>query len=173
MQDVLFNEDQIRDKIISLATQIEGEYGNSEIIIIGVLVGSCIFTSDLIRALWNLGMTNPMVDFIGISSYGENRESSKTPRITKDTDINILGKDVLIIEDIAESGLSLRIISDSLKKRGAKSVKSVVLLDKPGKRVAEYVPDFIGFTVPDDVWIEGFGLDTAYKGRGNPRIVAR
>jgi hypoxanthine phosphoribosyltransferase len=173
MSTVLFDERTIKERVHTLASEIAKAYGDNEFIVVGVLTGACIFTSDLIRELWKIGVINCQVDFIGISSYGDERESSKNPRITKDIDLDITGKDILIVEDIIETGLSLKILSTLFKERGAHSVKTIVLLDKPGKRTVEFTPDFVGFPVSDSLWIEGFGLDTEYKGRGNPKLIAK
>lgn len=173
MPQVLFTNEQINKRINSLAEDLSKIYSEHEFVMIGVLTGAFMFTSDLAKALWQKGSTNCQIDFIGISSYSDGRESSRSPKITKDMGVDILGKDVLIVEDIIETGWSIKILIDLFKDRGAKSIKTVVLLDKPGKREVEFVPDFVGFTVPDSTWVEGYGLDTDYKGRGNPDLIAR
>lgn len=173
MSRVLFTEQIIKERIKTLAADVAQEYRNREFIVVGVLTGACIFTSDLIRELWKLDVTECKVDFIGVSSYGPQRHSSKNPHITKDIELDILNKDILVVEDIIETGLSLKVLSALFTERGASSVKTIVLLDKPGKREVDFTPDFIGFTVDDSLWIEGFGLDTGYKGRGNPELIAR
>jgi hypoxanthine phosphoribosyltransferase len=173
MHTVLFDEQAILDKVKTLAVEISRDYGEREFIIISVLAGACIFTADLLRELWRNGSTNCMVDFIGLSSYGIDRESSRNPHITKDIDIDFSNKDVLIVEDIVETGFSLLTLTTLLKDRGARSVKTVVLLDKVGKREVEFTPEYVGFQVPDEAWLEGYGLDTKYKGRGNPKLIIR
>lgn len=173
MPEILFTQEQIEQRVKSLADTLAQKYSNKEIVIVGVLTGAFMFTSDLAKALWIKGMTTCKIDFIGISSYSDGRESSRNPKITKDMSVDILGKNVLVIEDIIETGWSLKILTDLLKDRGAAEVKTVVLLDKPGKREVEFIPDYIGFTVSDNAWIEGYGLDTDYEGRGNPCLIAR
>ncbi len=173
MAKILFSEHEIEKKVADLAEVISSEYKNKDFILIGVMNGAFMFTSDLAKALWKKGCIECKIDFIGISSYSEGRESSRNPKITKDMSVDPLNKDVIIVEDIIETGWSIKILIDILNDRGAKSVKTVVLLDKPGKRETEFTPDFVGFTVPDDVWVEGYGLDTDNKGRGNPELIAR
>lgn len=173
MSEILFTNQQIQDRVESLAESLARNYSQQEVVIIGVLTGAFMFTSDLAKALWRKGITDCKIDFIGVSSYSDGRESSRNPKITKDMSVDILSKNVLIIEDIIETGWSLKILTDLLKDRGAKDVKTVVLLDKPGKRETEFIPDYVGFTVPDNAWVEGYGLDTDYQGRGNPDLIKR
>ncbi|CAN5143742.1 hypoxanthine phosphoribosyltransferase [soil metagenome] len=173
MSHILFSEKQILARIDSLADVLVNEYINTEFVIVGVMNGAFMVTADLSKALWKKGATDCKIDFIGISSYSEGRESSRNPKITKDMTVDVLGKDVLIVEDIIETGWSMKILIDLLTDRGAKSVKTIVLLDKPGKREIPFIPDYVGFTVPDTAWVEGYGLDTDSKGRGNPDLISK
>lgn len=173
MPEILFSEQQIQTRIAELTETIASTYKDNEFVMIGVMNGAFMFASDLSKALWKRGVTNCKIDFIGISSYSEGRESSRNPKITKDMSVDILGKKVLLVEDIIETGWSIKILIDLLTDRGAIGVETVALLDKPGKRETEFVPDYIGFTVPDATWVEGYGLDTDSKGRGNPDLIAR
>jgi len=120
MAQTLFSEQQINDRVTAMADLLVKEYGDNEFVIIGVLTGAFMFTADLSKALWKKGAVNCKIDFIGISSYSDGRESSRNPKITKDMSIDILGKDVVILEDIVETGWSLKILVDLLNDRVGK-----------------------------------------------------
>lgn len=173
MSDVLFTKEQIAVRVDELADAIKEDSLSEELVLIGVLTGACLFTADLARALWERGMQETILDFIALSSYGSGTESSRNPLILKDLSLDVSGKHVLIVEDILETGHSLKTLVKLLEDRGVASVKTVVLLDKPEKRDVDIQADFVGFTIDHSVWVEGYGLDTDHKGRGNPDVIAK
>jgi hypoxanthine phosphoribosyltransferase len=167
----LIDGQSINHKITSLAQSIAQSYRGKEVVLVGVLKGSYLFLADLSRELYRQGLTDFEVDFLGIESYGQDTESSKNPRITHDLTTNILGRHVLIVEDIIDTGYSLDVLTRLLTERRPASLASVVLLSKISRRELNINPDYIGFEV--DGWIEGYGLDTNQKHRGRPDIVVR
>jgi hypoxanthine phosphoribosyltransferase len=160
---------QIEKKTIHLAKQIAQDYRGKNVILIGILKGSVIFLSDLLRALWHENIHDCCVDFMGISSYGSDTESSKNPHITKDLDMNIHNRHALIVEDIIDTGYSLDALYRILHQRQPKSLKTVVLLSKPSRRQIDIKVDYLGFEV--EGWVEGYGLDTDELYRGRPDII--
>ena len=164
--DVMISEEEIAKKVEELAKQIEKDYEGEQLLVVGILKGASVFVSDLIRKI-NLDVN---IDFMSVSSYGNGTESSGTVRILKDLDVDIAGKNVLIVEDIIDSGVTLKYLKDHyFAGKGAKSVKICTLLDKPARRKTDVVPDYSGFTV-DDRFIIGYGLDYAEQFRQLPHI---
>jgi hypoxanthine phosphoribosyltransferase len=132
---------------------------------VGILKGAVVFLSDLIREI-----TVPLeVDFMATSSYGQATKTSGVVQLLKDLDTPIEGRDVLIVEDIIDSGLTLSYLSQLLLSRKPASIKTAVLLDKPDRRQTEFVPDYVGFTIPDQ-FVIGYGLDFNHKFRELPYI---
>ncbi len=170
---VFYNSDEISRRVVSLAQEI-GEalraenIASDKLIIISLLKGGFVFTADLIRALYAEGI-HPQVDFMALSSYGMGKKSSGKVEIIGDTRENFKGRHALIVDDILESGHTLAFVKNLLKKRGAKSAKTVVFLEKPGKRETEIEADFVGFMVPDK-FVVGYGLDSAHNFRELPFI---
>jgi len=163
------------DKIATRVTELAGEITKKlppDIMIVSLLRGSFVFTSDLVRALHLANpsaTTGPQVDFMTMASYGSNTVSSGRVEITRDLTEKVEGRDVLIVDDILESGRTLAFARKLVLSRGAKSVHIVVLLEKPGKRKAEIDADFVGFTIPDK-FVVGYGLDYANYYRELPYI---
>ncbi len=168
---VILSKGQISTRIQELAEQIYHDYMGQQLILICILKGSFMFTSDLAKELWIKGLTDCEIDFMGISSYNHNTESSKNPRITSDLTTDIRGRNVLIVEDIIDTGYSLDALSRFLSQRKPASLKSVVLLSKPSRREIDFKVDYIGFEV--EGWVEGYGLDTEELGRGRPEIIMK
>jgi hypoxanthine phosphoribosyltransferase len=164
-ESLLYTETQIKERIAELAAQIDSDYKGKAPLIVGVLKGSFIFMSDLIRAL----ETDCTVDFLAVSSYGAKSETSGQVRMLKDISQNIEGHDVLVIEDILDSGVTLSYIIELLRVRKPASIKLCTLLDKPERRKMPIKADYTGFTVPD-AFIVGYGLDYAESYRGVPYI---
>lgn len=154
VQRILIGRDEIRTKIAVLGDQISRDYAGSDLLLICVLKGAVIFLSDLMREL-----TVPAeIDFMAVSSYGASTESSGVVRILKDLDCSIEGKHCLIVEDIIDSGLTLKYLKENLEARNPLSVRIVTLLDKPERRRVEIKPDYCGFRIPDE-FVVGYGLD--------------
>lgn len=165
IKEILFSEEVINSKVNELGKRISENYKDKELLLVGVLKGSVLFTSDLMKSI-----TIPCeVDFMAVSSYGNATESSGVVRILKDLDYSIEGKDILIVEDIIDSGSTLDYLLKYFKGRGAKSVAIATLLNKPARRKVNIDVDYIGFEVPDE-FIVGYGIDYAEKYRNLPFI---
>lgn len=164
-ESVLFTETQIKARIDEIAKQIDSDYEGKSPLLVGVLKGSFIFMSDLMRAL----TIECTVDFLAVSSYGTKTESSGQVRMLKDIGQNIEGRDVLVIEDILDSGVTLNYIFKLLQARKPSSIKLCTLLDKPSRRKVPVEVEYTGFTVPD-VFVVGYGFDYAEKYRNVPYI---
>lgn len=164
---VLYSSEQIAERIESLA-RIIALGVPPDVMIVALLRGSFVFAADLIRALHVLGI-QPQIDFMTLSSYGAATESSGNVTIHRDMSEAVEGRDVLIIDDILESGRTLNHARSLIEDRGAKSVKIAVLLEKPGKRVIDVKADYVGFTIPDQ-FVVGYGLDYANYYRELPYI---
>lgn len=163
---VLLTEQQLQTKIKQLGSQVTADYANKNLLLISILKGSVVFMADLIRAI----DTYCRIDFMNVSSYGSGTKSSGTVKIIKDLDINIEGYDVLIVEDILDSGKTLSFIKKLLLQRKPNSIRICTLLYKPDRReVLDIVPDYIGFTIPDE-FIVGFGLDYDERYRNLPYL---
>ncbi len=161
----LFSAEQIQARISELGSEIARDYAGRNPLFIGVLKGACIFVSDLMRATdLRLG-----VEFMGISSYGAATRTSGEVRITKDLDVPIEGRDILVVEDIVDTGITLSYLLANLKSRGASSVKLVALLDKFERREREVTIDYLGFPIRD-AFVVGYGLDFAERYRNLPYI---
>ncbi|NLA27034.1 MAG: hypoxanthine phosphoribosyltransferase [Firmicutes bacterium] len=152
--EVLLDEQVIARRVAELADQISAEYEGKKLLLICVLKGAVIFTSDLMRRL----KIPVEIDFIAVSSYGSDTASSGVVRILKDLESSIRGKDVLIVEDIVDTGLTLNYLQKNLLSRQPRSLKVVTLLDKPARRQVEFIPDYCGFEIPDR-FVIGYGLD--------------
>ncbi|GAE31764.1 hypoxanthine-guanine phosphoribosyltransferase [Halalkalibacter hemicellulosilyticusJCM 9152] len=165
IKEVLISEEQIQSKCLELGRQITEEYEGRFPLVIGVLKGALPFMADLTKRI----DTHLEMDFMDVSSYGKGTVSSGEVKIIKDLDTSVEGRDVLIVEDIIDSGLTLSYLVELFHYRKAKSVKIVTLLDKPDGRKVDLIPDITGFTVPD-AFVVGYGLDYAEKYRNLPYI---
>lgn len=152
--EVLLDADTIRNRVLEMGKQITSDYANKKLKVLVVLKGSFVFAADLIRAI-DLPLT---VEFIGLRSYGSGRTSSGSVEITLDVKYPLEGQDVLIIEDIVDTGLTLSYLRKNLSTRMPASVKLASLLHKPSRNIIEVPIDYLGFTIPDR-WVVGYGLD--------------
>ena len=168
MKELLFDEKTIKDRVKELGQQITNHYQNddAELVVVGILRGSTLFFADLIRAI-NLPI---LIDFMAISSYGNSSESGIV-KIVKDLEADVSGKNILIVEDIIDTGKTLNYLFNYFKDRGAKTVKVSSMLDKPERRLVEISGDFVGFEVPND-FIVGYGLDYNQSYRNLPYIIS-
>ncbi len=164
--EVLFSADQIAARNLALASEIAAR-PQRDLLVISILKGSFIFAADLIRALHAAGLA-PEVEFITLSSYGKGTES-RGVKIIKDIDSDVMGRDVLLIDDILESGNTLRFARDLMLERGAGSVSIAVLLDKRSRREGALDADFVGFECPD-YFVVGYGMDVSYAFRELPFV---
>lgn len=163
--EVLFSEKEIDDRIRELAKEISRDYKGKEITIICILKGATFFACELAKRL-----ERPVnIEFMRCSSYGDETESSREVKILLDLDNPIKDKDILVVEDIIDTGRTMRTLLEVLKNRGAASVKLCALLDKPERREVEVHADYLGFTIPDK-FVVGYGLDYAQKYRNLPYI---
>lgn len=165
IKEVLITEEEIREKCQQIGKQLTDEYEGKFPLVVGVLKGATQFMADLVRYI----DTHVEIDFMDVSSYGSGTTSSGEVKIIKDLDAKVEGRDLLIIEDIIDSGLTLSYLVDLFKYRKAKSVKIVTLLDKPENRSANIKADIIGFQVPNK-FVVGYGLDYNQKYRNLPYI---
>jgi hypoxanthine phosphoribosyltransferase len=163
--DTLLSEAQLQARVRELGEKIQHDYEGKELVLVCVLKGAILFASDLARAI-DLPLS---LDFIGLSSYGEATESSGVVKITSDLTKPIEGKHVLVIEDIIDTGLTMRYLLDNLATRHPASVKICSLLHKPSRSRTKIPIDYLGFTVPD-LFVVGYGLDAAEKFRNVPFV---
>ena len=163
--EVLIDQDALQQRIQELGEEISTDYTGRDLLLIGVLKGAVFFMADLMRNL-----TIPCeIDFMAISSYGDSTDSSGVVRILKDLDINIEGRDVLIVEDIIDSGLTLSYLMRNLEARGPASLEICSLLTKPERREADVPVRYIGFEIPNR-FVIGYGLDYAERYRNLPYV---
>ena len=162
---LLFSKQEIEETVTRLAQEISADYANKRVVLIGVLKGAFVFLADLVRQL-----TIPVeIEFIRIASYGSQKESSGTISIKKDVEISLEKKDVLVIEDIVDTGLSLKFLLDHLRARNPSSLKVCALIDKKSRREVEVHVDYIGFAM-DEGFIVGYGIDFNEGYRALPEI---
>lgn len=165
MLEKLFSKQDIAKTVKKLARKIEKDFKGEEIIFVCLLKGSFMFTSDLVRCIRNPSR----IDFMRVSSYGSAMKTKGTVNVLKDMEEEVEGKNIIIVEDIIDSGLTLTHIKDMLRKRNPKSLKICALLDKRARREVEIEGDYVGFTI-DDGFVVGYGIDYAEQYRNCPEI---
>jgi len=156
----LLSEEQIQRRIAEIGAQITADYPEGTLYLICILKGACFFLADLARAV----KRDTFIDFMAISSYGKGKTTSGEVKIVKDLDISLQDADVLIVEDIIDSGVTLSYLTSLLKTRKPKSVRVATLLDKPERRIRHVDVAYVGFRIPDE-FVVGYGLDYAEKYR--------
>jgi hypoxanthine phosphoribosyltransferase len=164
-KEILYSREAIKKRIAELAGEIDGRYAGKELVVIGVLKGAFIFMADLIRCM----QVPSIVDFVRAASYGAGSVTSGTITITKDIEIDIRGRDVLVVEDIVDTGLTLTYLVDALKKRSPASVAVCAFIDKRLRRQVPFEADYVGFSM-DDGFVIGYGLDFDEKARFLPDV---
>ncbi len=162
----LFTAQDIAKRIAELAEEIDAIYGNEPVVVVGVLKGAFIFHADVARALKNPSVE---LDFLRVSSYGSGATSSRTVTITKDIEVDIENKHVLLVEDIIDSGHSMRFLQELFAMRPVRSFRSLVLLDKKERREVDVCADFVAFSI-DEGFVVGYGLDYAEHYRQLPDV---
>ena len=165
LESVLISGEEIAQKVALLGAQISEDYEGKDLLLLSVLKGAAVFMADLMRAI----RIPAEIDFMAVSSYGAGTKSSGVVKIIKDIDIELAGKDILIVEDILDSGQTLSYLKDLLSGRNPASIRVVTLCDKPSRRTASIQADYVGFEVPDE-FIVGYGLDYAEHYRNLPDI---
>ncbi|MBV9083927.1 MAG: hypoxanthine phosphoribosyltransferase [Acidobacteriaceae bacterium] len=167
---VLISSEQIQKRVREMADEIEADYPGGPIYLISILKGSFIFLADLARAMKRHSVR---IEFMGISSYGNEKTSSGQVKVTRDLDVNIEGENVLIVEDIIDSGVTLSYLTRVLAQRRPKSLEIATLLDKPERRIRPVHVKYVGFQIPDE-FVVGYGLDYAedYRNLGDIRVLA-
>ena len=165
IQEILLTEEMLKNKVAELGAQITRDYADKEIFAIGILRGAVVFMADLIRAI-----ERPVqIDFMAVSSYGMQADSSGIVRILKDLDSSITGKHVLIIEDIIDSGQTLSYLIKNLSERKPASIQLCTLMNKPERRKVDLPVKYVGFEIPNE-FVVGYGLDYAEKYRNLPYL---
>lgn len=165
VQEILFDEATIARRVREIADAINAVQAGRELTVVGVLTGACAFTADLIRCL-----DMPLfLDFIAVSSYGQATTTSGVVRLNKDLDIPLEGRDVLVVEDIVDTGLTLQYLRENLLARRPRSLRIAVLLDKASRRQVPVPVDYVGFEIPD-VFVVGYGIDYAGRYRNLPYV---
>ena len=163
---VFISAEEIHKRITELGAQIDADYsGSGPVYLIAILKGACIFLSDLARAM----KTPARIEFMGISSYGKGKTSSGQVKVTKDLDVSIEGFDVIIVEDIVDSGVTLSYLMQLLEQRKPKTLRIATLLDKPERRMRPVEVTYCGFKIPDE-FVVGYGLDYAEDYRNLPAV---
>ncbi|HLE20196.1 MAG TPA: hypoxanthine phosphoribosyltransferase [Vicinamibacteria bacterium] len=165
--EILISEEKIAERVKELAKQISRDYQGKTVHLVCVLKGAYTFLADLSRAM-EIPVT---LDFLAVSSYGKGTSTTGQVQVTKDLDTSLEGMDVLIVEDIADTGLTLRYLYNMLKARNPSSLKVVALLSKPSRRTVEVPVDYVGFEIPDR-FVVGYGLDVDQRYRNLPYIAA-
>jgi hypoxanthine phosphoribosyltransferase len=163
---VLLSRDAIQERVQEMGREISRDYAGREPHLVGVLKGACTFMTDLARAI-DIPIT---MDFIAVSSYGAATKTSGEVRLVKDLDQGLEGRDLIVVEDIVDTGLTLNYLLNVLRARGPRSLKVAALLSKPSRRLVEVQADYVGFTI-EDRFVVGFGLDYNEKYRNLPDIV--
>jgi hypoxanthine phosphoribosyltransferase len=162
---VLISAEQIHARIQELGAQIDRDHPQGPVYLVGILKGACIFLADLARAM----KTPARLEFIGISSYGRGKTSSGEVKLTKDLDVSVEGYEVIVVEDIVDSGITLSYLVQIFQQRRPKSLRIATLLDKPDRRQRPVKVDYAGFQIPDE-FVVGYGLDYAEDYRNLPDV---
>ncbi len=165
IEKIFYSSDEIAARVQNIGAQISKDYAEKDLLLISILKGSVVFMTDLMRSL----TIHCTIDFMAVSSYGSGTQTSGVVKILKDLDRPIAGKDVVIVEDILDSGMTLNYVTGLLRARGPRSIRICTLFDKPARRRVELQADYVGFQVPDE-FIVGYGLDYNERYRNLPYI---
>lgn len=163
--EVLYSREQIASRVVEMGAQIARDLKGEKLVMVGVLKGAAIFLSDLARAV----EVDTTFDFVAVSSYGKGQRSSGAVKLIKDLDEPIEGKNVLIVEDILDTGLTLTFLRKIFSQHRPKSLRIAALLDKPSRRIEQIEADYVGFSIPN-LFVIGYGMDYAERYRNLPDI---
>jgi hypoxanthine phosphoribosyltransferase len=168
--EILFSRERIRHRVAEMGRQIDRDYAGEKVVLVGVLKGAAIFLADLARSI----SVDNTFDFVAVSSYGKGKRTSGAVKLIKDLDQPIEGKNVIVVEDILDTGLTLTVLKKLLLAHQPRSLKIAALLDKPSRRKLPLQGDYVGFTIPDE-FVVGYGLDYAerYRNLADVCIVPR
>lgn len=167
--ETLISQHRIQKRVREIAQRIAQDYRGKDLVIVGIMKGTYVLLADLTRELYSAGLKTFLVGFITAKSYGSGTVSKKDPNITDQIDIELKNRNVLMVDDIVDTGKTLKTVIESLKKKTL-SIRSFVLLSKDERREVSFEPDYYGFKIPN-VWVQGYGMDTDEKGRGNRDII--
>lgn len=165
IQEILYTEEDLKNIVADLGKRISEDYKDKNLFMVAALKGAVVFMADLMRAI----DVPCSIDFLSVSSYGSGTSTSGEVRVLKDLDTTLEGRDLLVVEDILDSGVTLSFLLKNLSARNPKSIRLCTLLDKPERRKVDIKPDYVGTQVPDE-FIVGYGLDFAEKYRNLPYI---
>ena len=166
--EIMISAEDIAARVDGLVTEMQRDLQGDNVVMIGILRGSFIFLADLVRDLYQHRVA-PKIDFITLESYGSGTESSGQVRVVKELRLDVTGADVVLVDDILDSGRTLTFAADYLRGLGARSVKTCALLDKPARRAAKFDADYVGFKI-EDTFVVGYGLDYDSRYRELPYI---
>jgi len=162
---VLFSREQIRHRVAELGRQIDRDYAGEKVVLVGVLKGAAIFLADLARSI----SVDNTFDFVAVTSYGKAQRSSGAVKLIKDLDQSIEGKNVILVEDILDTGLTLHFLRGLFEQHQPKTLRIAALLDKPSRRLEKIEAEYVGFTIPNQ-FVIGYGMDFAERYRNLPDI---
>ncbi len=163
--EVLFSRDRIRHRVAEMGREIDRDYAGEKVVLVGVLKGAAIFLADLARSI----SVDNTFDFVAVSSYGKGQRTSGAVKLIKDLDQPIEGKNVIIVEDILDTGLTLHFLRSLFEQHQPKTLRIAALLDKPSRRLESIDADYVGFTIPNE-FVIGYGMDYAERYRNLPDI---
>lgn len=169
--DPIVSYDQIQSRLKELAAQIAKKYKGKNLLIVGIMKGALTTMADLTRYLHTAGLDDQEWSMLTISMYKNGTEAEQEPRLLQDMDISPQGRHVLLVDEIFDKGKSLKLAYDLISSRNPASVETLVTVEKDGMSEVDFKPDIIAFPKAPKVWMEGDGMDTNQKGRGNPNIV--
>lgn len=167
--DILISSDEIEKRLDAVAELLVKEYKGKRVLLVGLLTGAAWLTVDILERLHLHGVTDAELTFMKVSSYRNGETATYEPRIEYDMLINPQGREILLIDDIADTGKTLSAVTTLLQHKDAASVKAFVLLNKPSRRELAFNPEYVGFEIPN-IWVQGRGMDSDGYGRGDPHI---
>jgi hypoxanthine phosphoribosyltransferase len=167
--DILISAEEINKRLDVLVSQLAKDYKDKRLLIVGLLTGAAWLTVDILERLHILGVSDVEMTFMKVSSYHNGDTATYEPRIEYDMLINPQGREVLLIDDIADTGKTLAAVVALLQSKAVASIRTFVLVDKPSRREVDFKPDYCGFEIPN-IWIQGRGMDSDGYGRGDPNI---
>jgi len=169
--DIIIPEYDIQQRVGELASEIAREYYQKQLLVVGLLTGGAWMATQLFAQLHDEGLTDAQIDFMKVTSYPTGTLATNEPEIVYDIGIDPANRHIVIVDDVCDSGKSLNLVHPLFVRRGAQSVESAVMANKPSCRKLEYNPKYIGYTIKKDIWLQGYGLDTNGIGRGDRNII--